>query len=317
MSVDVWERGYSVHITSFWGWTPETWGTVSYTHPSRVKTVINQTTDPFIVVIYVTKSAENQGPELRGKVVGFYFVSHQTGIRNAFTSVEHHNRHPEKWQHGLKAIRAFNFLPEFRISIDEFDPTIKRRAQAVAQYGEQVSQAAVERLRSIPFVEVPVFGESPDVSAILHIPESTKNKVKGGPAIKSGYHVPGEPDDTEKELYALILEGNTKAYMGKEVGSRRIYKIGLSMSPATRRDALQKALAQGSFRWQLYRTTRQDGDIAYSSFESALVGEEAIKDALGSTSEWLGGEFYLATGKELNNAWVMGREAALRAAGDS
>jgi hypothetical protein len=132
MIEDVWQPGISVHITSFWGWTPDTWGTVGYSRQGRRDTVVENTTDPFIVVGYVTKQAKNADPELKGKITGFYLVSHIRGHRDDFTAPHHHTRDAPKWQHSLKAIRAFSFLPEYRMSIDNFDATIKKRAQAVA-----------------------------------------------------------------------------------------------------------------------------------------------------------------------------------------
>lgn len=312
---DVWDQGYTVHLTSFWGWTPETWGTVSYTNPTRVETVIAQTTDPFIMVVYVTKGAADAGPELRGKIVGFYLASHERGNRNDFTSSEHHDRYPDKWQHALRAVRAFSFLPEYRMDIDDFDPTIIDRAQAVAQHGEEVPPAGIEKLRQIPFVEVPVYGSEGTATFEVYVPRRLRGKVKPGPQNRSGYYVEGEPKETEKELYVLVLDGDTDAYIGEAMGDRRIYKIGLSLSPATRRDFLQKAIPQGAFRWRVLKTTRSDGELPYPSFEAAVSGENAMKDELEKNCRWLGGEFYLADETQIDDAWAKGRSAARLVAG--
>jgi hypothetical protein len=81
------------------------------------------------MVVYVTKQGPVADPDIRGKITGFYHVSHITGHRDEFTAPEHHGRDPEKWQYSLKAIRAFSFLPEYRLDIDTFDPTIRDRAR--------------------------------------------------------------------------------------------------------------------------------------------------------------------------------------------
>lgn len=82
MSDDIWESGRSIYITSFWGWSPESWGTVGFTAPGRRETILRTTTDPFIMIVYVTKGAPNCDPDILGKITGFYIVSHIEGHRN-------------------------------------------------------------------------------------------------------------------------------------------------------------------------------------------------------------------------------------------
>jgi hypothetical protein len=180
----------------------------------------------------------------------------------------------------------------------------------VAQYGEEVSAAGVANLMDVPFVEVPVFGGSRVVQEVVHAPASVESKVRAGPTNRSGYTIAGEPIDTEKELYALILEGDTTAFLGEPAQGRKIFKIGLSISPKTRLAAFQKAMPKGAFEWRLFRSTRSDQDAPYPSFEAALAGEDAMKDMLGQHGNWLGGEFYAATERKFFEAWEHGRDAA-------
>src|SRR4051812_20218664 len=121
---DFWTDETSVLFTSFWGWSPETWGTVGWTgNPglTRRTNLLKELTDPFITVCYATNTQENDHPDLRGKIAGFYLMSHETGLRNEFTHPIHHHREPEKWQHSLRALRAFSYVPEHRIILREFD----------------------------------------------------------------------------------------------------------------------------------------------------------------------------------------------------
>jgi hypothetical protein len=306
---DVWENGWSVYITSFWGWSPATWGTVGFTGTGRRKTIIETTTDPFLMVVYVTKSAPTADRDMLGKVTGFYVVSHIEGHRNAFTDSIHHARNPDKWQYSLKAIRAFSFLPEYRIHIDKFDPTLRTRAHAVAAYGEELGADKIALLKRVPYVEVPVFGGPDFILGDIRVPIA--HKVKAGPVNRGGYVVPGEPPDTEKELYILVLNGDMSAFLGEAGAGRRIFKIGLSLSPKTRLEAFRKTLPQGAFSWQLHRSTRADGHVPYPSFEAAVFGETAIKNYLGQHGTWRGGEFYAATEAQIETAWTRGRKAAL------
>lgn len=113
---DFWTDDTSVFFSSFWGWSPETWGGIGWTGGQglthRTK-LLRELTDPFIAVIYVTKSAD--AGEQNGRIVGFYLMSHETGHRNDFTHPHHHDLAPEKWGHSLRALRAFSYLPEYYI----------------------------------------------------------------------------------------------------------------------------------------------------------------------------------------------------------
>ena len=311
MTHDVWAEDRTAHITSFWGWGPEAWGTVGYSDSGRRDKIVQQTTDPFICVVYVTKTAPNAEPHLRGKVVGFYHVTHVSGDRDDFTAPDHHELSPKKWRYSLKATRAFEFLPEYRISIDEFDPTIAKRAQSVSRYGEALSKGDRERLLKIPFREVAVYGVAQGYDDKIVFPKDKRGKVRGGNVNRSGYFVEGEPFDTEKELYILKLEGDVSAYLGTTSRDRVIVKIGLSVSPITRRDYFRKSMPEGAFRWQLYRSTRLDDHAPYPNFETAKTGEDAMKDHLASNADHLSGEFYASTAEVLNEAWEIGRRAAL------
>lgn len=310
MSSTIWDEIPSVWITSFWGWSPETWGTVGFTDRTRRDTVIRNTTDPFIMVIYVTKGAKDT--ELRGKVVGFYIVSHTKGSRNEFTAPEHHPNDAGKWVFSLKATQAFSFLPEYRPDIDDFDPTMHGRARSVAAHSEKLINPLIQKLMQIPYVEVPVYGGSSLVLGDFIVPSPGQNMVSSGPINRSGYTVAGEPLDTPKELYALRLSGDASTFLGKPAEGRSIYKIGLSMSPKMRLETFRKAMPKGAFVWDIHRSTRLDRYDPYPSFEAAEAGERAMKEQLGrAATNWLGGEFYAATSAEIETAWTEGRKAAL------
>jgi hypothetical protein len=315
-AADIWKQGYSVYWSSFWDWTPETWGTVGFTQSGRRDTIIRETTQPFIFVIYITQNAKVDDKTLPGSVAGFYLVTHEKGHRDAFTHPSYHRENAEKWQFSLKAIRAFSFLPEYRPEAWDLDPTLKKRALAVANAGEVPSDDVISALKRIPYVEVPVYGgwpvARPDFIAPDAMRESQKTGVRGGTVNRSGYTVPGEPPDTPKELYALRLDGDVSAFLpdGAPPGTE-IFKIGLSMSPTSRMVSFNAALPGERFQWVIHRTTRQDGHEAYPSFEAALAGEDEMKRVLGEPGGWMGGEFYSADPETLERAWARGRHAAL------
>lgn len=134
-SAEFWTSNTSVLFTSLWGWSPETWGTIGWTgdrgHTRRAN-LLKTLSDPFITACYVTSNKSYADPELKGKLAGFYLVSHELGDRDEFSHPIHHSRNPDKWRHSLRAIRAFSYLPEYRLPVLKFDPTISDRARSVA-----------------------------------------------------------------------------------------------------------------------------------------------------------------------------------------
>ena len=319
MSEDIWDRGYSIYLTSFWGWSPETWGKVGFTDEGRRRTVLRETDAPFIMVVYVTKTAPEAEDELKGKVAGFYLVSHQEGDRDEFTAPFQHSRRPDQWRFALKAEQAFTFLPAHRLDIDELDPTIATevRGQSVARYATELTSDQVEQLRKVPFVEVPVYGVNRALDPYVIQPPERQHppgQVPAGPPRRNGYAVDGEPEDAPKELYVLVLEGDMEAFIEGGANGRHVYKVGQSMSAEIRLAFFQCAMPYGRFKWQLLRSTRLDGHDFYPGYDIAVAGENAMKKVLAEKAEWLGGEFYAATIEQLNEAWEAGREEAARLA---
>jgi len=308
-----WTDETSVLFTSFWGWGPDTWGTVGWTGDrglTRRTNLLKKLTDPFITVCYVTSNKTYIDPDLKGMIAGFYLVSHQTGDRDTFTHPIHHDRDPQKWRHSLRAIRAFSYLPEHRLSVTEFDPTLPARARSVSAMGEILTDPAqIALLRETPWVEVEVYtpgaqGTESD-ETFPH-----QGQVRAGPASLDGYVVSGGTRLLQRELYVLRLTGDTDAYLGKPADGRSIYKIGLSASPDMRRQSFQKSMPRGAFNWRVDRTTGGSELGSGFSFDAAVAGEDAIKKCLVNSAEWLGGEFYLATESEIDEAWKIGHDVA-------
>lgn len=314
---DIWDKK-SVYIKGLWGWSPDSWAAIGFTREADRDALVNKTTDPFVMLVYVTQSTPSSyAQHLKGKIVGFYIVSHQKGHRNEFTQANRHNWNPDRWQYALRTLKAYKFLPEYLIDVYEFDPSLKIGAQGKASRGIELTHSQIEKLKLLPYVEVPIYNPEYGFSVIFDDEvQSPKTRVRGGPVNRSGYIVDGEPIDTEKELYALILNGGAPYFLSQELKDHRIYKIGLSISPETRLSLFKKTFPktwpEGKMEWDLYRSTRRDGYEPYPNFEAAIKGEDAMKDYLGKVSKYLGGEFYAATDKQFEKAWEIGRKAALK-----
>ncbi len=311
---NIWNGEISVFLTSFWGWSPETWGMVSFATKGRRDNVLTELSDPFIALIYVTKTAPNAPDHIRGKVTGFFLVSHQKKHRNDLTHTTHHGRYPDKWRFGLKALRAFTFLPEYQMVIDDFDLSIstEKRSQSVGTHGEILKELSKWRkLKDVPFQEVDCFNsERKEVISIGHDYLNNSGMVRAGTINRSGYYVSANSANLPRQLYVLKLEGSVDTYLGRDSNNQSIYKIGLSISPEMRRSAFQKALPRGVYRWIIEMTTHTHNNGLQFNYNAAVVGETRMKKHLAKNGEWLGGEFYLATDHVIRAAWEIGCEVA-------
>ena len=311
---DCWTDATSVLLTSFWGWTPDTWGKIGWTGPqgrTRRANLLRELSDPFIAVCYVTSNKAWIERGMKGRIAGFYLVTHETGDRDEFTHPVHHGTEPGKWRHSLRAARAFSYVPEYCLAIRDFDPSVLTRALTVSSMGEIVTdRVRIERLRTTPWIEVPVYDPASSRSGATEAWEPWQGMVPAGPASAWGYTLPEGSLHLPRELYALRLDGDAALFLGRPAEGRHIYKIGLSASPELRRQTLQKYLPRGAFQWVLDRSTRRDGETPYAGFEEARAGEDAMKWHLAREAEWLGGEFYLAPPKVMDGAWALGRDAA-------
>lgn len=309
----IWTDEMSVIFTSFWGWSPETWGTIGWTgaqglsHRTKLLKVL---TDPFITVIYATNSTKDSN--LRGKIVGFYLVSHEAGHRDEFTHPQHHPHQPEKWEYSLRALSAFTYLPEHRMAANQFDPTLVDRALAVSKWAEILTnREKIDKLRAIPWVESPVYLPAGRETESVEEFEPLRGLARAGPANAAGYVVSTSAQELKRELYLLRLGGGADAYLGRSAKGREIYKLGLSTSPQLRMQSLQKTMPYGAFVWSVHRQSGNPGEGGSFSFEAAVTGEYAMKTFLSQNAEWLGGEFYLATKSDVETAWKLGQEAAV------
>lgn len=303
----VWDRGYDVLLTSCWGWEPEHWGTVGWTGTrglARRDKLLKQLSNPFITVCYVTSNRSDIDPDLKGMIAGFFIVSHETGDRNAFVHPRFHGQDVAKWRHSLRALRAFSYLPEYRLPVTALGPDVLKAARSVAAMGKILTDPTqIGLLRDTPHVEVPVYGGE-EIGRWQADDPTGSGLVRGGPAAGGDYVVRGRTLDLPRRLYVLALTGDASGYLGYEATGRRIVKVGLSASPELRRQGLQKAMPRGAYLWRLQRQAQA------VHFNKAVQGEMAMKRHLAAHGDWLGSEFYLASDEAVDGAWQLGCEAA-------
>jgi len=287
---DPFHNNPDVWITSFWGWSPETWGCVGFTSEARPKTIIEKTSNPFLMAIYVTETAPGNS-KLKGKVVGYYELSHEVGLKQDYISEEQLNKphHPkEKWAYSFKALRAWEIDDKFKPTIREFHPDLvqKKQQQTVSTWAKELPKEQIERLKALPRKEIQVF-KGAKVSNGSSRKFLGSGRVSGGNFRGSAYEV-DEPQNTEKQLYILELSGKVNDFVEGANENQRVFKVGLSAWPPGRKMALNAALPNGKFSWAVRNMTEHENPMPYSSFKIAKVGEDAMKDYLAEKhNQWV------------------------------
>lgn len=283
MVEDIWD-GKTPYIKGFWNWTPATWASIGFRDDYR-NTLISKTTNPFIIVSYVTLTTQEAPKNIRGKIVGFYVVSHQKGHRNEFTAPEHHLRHPEKWQNAIRAIRAFSFLPEDCLDVYDFDPSIKNAAVPTAERGKLLSDEQVKILKSMPYREVPIYGGE---HAALNVMDGT---IYENAAISSGLsRITGK---LIGELYYFAKE----VYEGRASREDALYSVQAAPASASMYfEGFQQMRTGAAYQ----RTMNEEGTDYFLNQIHADYGAAGLKLALQSVEAHL--RYYDGLGKGTQRA---------------
>ena len=311
------------YVTSFWGFAPETWGCVSFHDESRRDRYIREEADPFVMAVYVTDTSRAEEKAIRGKLAGFYELSHQKGYRDDLVSPEMREVERGRWPYALVPIRAWRVLPSFAPIITDVIPEVYERVRAVGRYGWRIPDERFQVLKRLPVERVDLWGQKPLEEPVGYMPtrpyrvaadDRKRSQLGWVPSVfcnLSGHF--SEPQDPEKHLYILELEGPTEAIFAGLMG-RRIIKVGLSSKPRDRLEAFRRAFPKSKLHWTIRHSTESEGFEPYASPEIAEAGGMAMKRFLGaSPTAHLGGEFYMASDSDIEVAWNTGRKKALEA----
>jgi len=305
-------------LTSFWGYSPETWGCIGFDDNAKRQQFINRTKPGALIAIYITK---NKGPvHMRGFLVGIYEVSHQRGHVRDFISGDQWARKqadPEtkgKWEYSLKVTRAWHVVEEDWVQIEEilrvtysaYDPRFE-----IGPKGVPINADEIENILDLTVFEVPVFGSKKEVESGL---QPFSNILKPSRAIspsKEPYWV-GETDGP-KFLYIMSLDGDIATYLGREpsdLEDKMIVKVGFSKSPLTRCNQIQSAYPDGKYNWKVFKPESLAGPPPYPDADTAIIGENRMKERMiEAGAESLGKEFFLADLGTVLKVWVAGKMA--------
>lgn len=297
----------NVWLTSFYGFSPETWGFLGFSNDGQRGRFIRETRPGALVVIYghKTRAPTNQ----QGMVIGVQQVTHRVNHAEAFMSPSEWSRkaadpeRADKWNLAVKATRAWRVAEEAYLSIEDFAPETysTARAQAIGSQGMRLTGAEARRLLDLTLIETSVFGEIPVTAAVPAPGTEIFTPSRPGPVSQSGYFC--KEAEGPKSLYVLRLHGDEAAYLGRPVEGRWIIKVGMSGSPSSRCSAFNASLPAGAFKWELLRANQSMGLPLFPRSAEAIRAETQMKAFLHQNETSLGGEFFLVRPEAVAAAW--------------
>ena len=297
----------NVWLTSFYGFSPETWGYLGFSNDGQRKHFIRETQPGALVVIYGTRTRAPTAQ--RGMVIGIQQVSHRVNHAEAFMDPSAWARkhadpdQREKWNLAVKATRAWRVVEESYMPIEEFAPETytTARAQFIGSQGVRLTSAEARRLLDFTLIEASVFGEMPITAAAPASGAELLSPSRPGPVSQSGYFC--KEAEGPKSLYVLRLRGDESAYLGYPANGRAIVKVGMSGSPSSPCQALNSSFPIGTFGWEVLRTNKIFGLPLFPKSSDAISAETRIKAYLHQYEQSLGGEFFLAKLSSVHAAW--------------
>jgi hypothetical protein len=152
----------NIWLTSFWGWSPGTWGCIGFTRENDRRRFAHEMPSPRLVAVYVTKSAPSP---LRGKVVGLMEVGEKWGEAEEFIAPDELSRVGKeiaagKWRFSIKAVRAWSLPDADRHRVEDLFPLSysSNKARYIGTYGVKLQAPEIQRMKTLNFVPTAVYG---------------------------------------------------------------------------------------------------------------------------------------------------------------
>lgn len=305
----------NVWLTSFYGFDPGEWGLLPFTNESYRTTFLKRTKPGVLIVVYGASGCKNT--RMRRNIIGIQQCSHQVGHAQKFMSPsawENKRRegNEDKWNYGVKAVRAWRVAPESYMPVDDFAPDAAETGAwlSIGALGMLLTLREASNILNLELQECDVYGETPIIGSVSTPATELFTPSKAGPVSQSSYAV--REAEGPKHLYILKLHGDANAFLGRDVQEQIVIKAGFSKNPQSRCADFNRAFPQCAFRWEVLYSGAESGYDPHPSSNHAKAGERAMQTVLCDSLEGrsLGGEFFLATPELIANAWHEGNEVA-------
>jgi hypothetical protein len=286
-----------VWLRAFWGFSPEDEGYLGFTHEGNRARFLKEYREGDLVLIYGADHKLTR-IEQRRQLLGFLEVEPRPITDTERSSVNdrrwrEENAFLDRWTFALPVTRAWRI--NRRVEAQHFVPHAfaAYEAMLIASRGELLSAEESEAVLKLPTTPTDVFGMPPLSPEEKSVEATLKAFFEPSRGVTPSFGTRTLiVEDAENCLYALALEGNTAAFLGRqpyEVSRRRVVKIGIAKDPQVRCDTHNKHIPQAcAFNWKLLLTS-----TPFPGAAQAKEAEDALKKFLANKFESLGGEFFL------------------------
>lgn len=149
----------NVWLTSCWHFNPDSWGLLGFTQKADRCNFLRNSYPGCLIVWYVIKKSRH-AVNLRGRIVGFYQVTHEKGDASEFMSEDAYATKPRgKWNYGVRAIRAWRVASNAPPLVDDIAPKTYGSAHPlrIGGLGVRFDKSEALKLLDIEVSEVQVF----------------------------------------------------------------------------------------------------------------------------------------------------------------
>ncbi|MEA2885921.1 MAG: hypothetical protein QOD11_281 [Bradyrhizobium sp.] len=286
-----------VWLRAFWGFSPEDEGYLGFTKEGNRTRFLREYRDGDLVLIYGADEKHTR-PDQRRQLLGFLEIE-PVPITNAERSSEVDRRWREengfldRWTFALPVKRAWRI--NRRIEAYHFAPKTfeVHQPMLIASRGELLTPAETEAVLTLPVSPTNVFGETPLLPKQVQLETTLQRLFEPSRGVTPSFGLRNfTVEDSQTSLYALGLEGDVAAFLGREryeVVRKAVVKIGIAKDPQTRCDIHNTHLPPAcAFRWTVMLKSRP-----FSGAAKAKEAEDQLKAILKDRFDSLGGEFFL------------------------
>lgn len=294
-------------LTAFWGFSPEHEGYYGFTLEGGRKRFLGEYQDGDLVIVYGADVANTTSID-RKQLLGILEVE-PTPIwdtdKISESGMDEKKRlgKQDSWKFAVPVRRAWRIDQRLNVGSllpDTYDGT---NGQALASYGQLITEREAAKIVKLRVTPVSVFGETPvTVEPKRKIDFAEAYSVSRGPVPNFGRRS-SNYQDGETYAYVMELEGDLSAFLGRqrfEIRKKKLIKVGISNDVERRLKELNFGFpTAAAIRWHM-RIRSQP----YPSGSSAYEAEKALHQIFAKAARPQGGEFFLCEERLIDSSFA-------------